>query len=73
MRTSSLLLDARAPNQSFGLACADQGHPRAALVTGDLRIADVLPQHPIESHGQLPGRRHLGHAFRLAVATRLKS
>ncbi len=60
-----------APNQSFGLACADPGHSRAALVTGDLRIADVLPQHPIESHGQLPGRRHLGHAFRLAVATRL--
>ena len=23
--------DARAPNQCSGLACADQGHPRAAL------------------------------------------
>ena len=23
--------DARAPNQCIGLACADQGHPRAAL------------------------------------------
>jgi hypothetical protein len=39
MRTSSLLLDARALIQPFGLACADQGHPRAALDKGDLRIA----------------------------------
>ncbi len=71
MRTSSLLLDARAPNQFIGLACADPGHPRAALDMGDLWIANVLPQHPVESHGQLPGRRHLGHALRLTVATRL--
>ena len=32
-------LDARAPNQFIGLAfSADQGHPRAALDMGDLRI-----------------------------------
>src|SRR5208337_841191 len=68
MRTSSLLLDARAPNQSFGMVFTCQGHPRAALDKGDLWISNVLPQHPVESHGQLPGRRHLGHAFRLMVA-----
>src|ERR1039457_822837 len=28
--------DARAPNQLNGLACADQGHPRAALDANDL-------------------------------------
>ena len=27
IRTSSLLLDARAPNQTDGLACADHSHP----------------------------------------------
>jgi hypothetical protein len=31
-------LDARAPNQFCGLACADQGHPRAALDVGDCWI-----------------------------------
>src|ERR1700721_4405280 len=71
MRTSSLLPDARAPNQYHGLACADQGHPRAALDTGDLWIANVLPQHPVESHCQLPCRRHLGHALGLVVAASL--
>src|SRR5208337_2888865 len=30
--------DARAPNQHNGLACADQGHPRAALDANDLWI-----------------------------------
>ncbi len=64
-------LDARAPNQFIGLACADQGHPRAALDTGDLRIRHIGAQHPVESHGQLPGRRHLGHTPRLVVTTRL--
>ena len=33
-------LDARAPNQSYGLNIA-QGHPRVALDTNDLRIADI--------------------------------
>jgi len=28
--------DARAPNQGNGLACADQGHPRATLDVGGL-------------------------------------
>jgi len=32
----------RAPNQSFGLACADQRHPRAALDTNDLWIPCVV-------------------------------
>jgi len=31
----------RAPNQSFGLACADQRHPRAALDTNDLWIPSI--------------------------------
>jgi hypothetical protein len=38
MRTSRLVRDARAPNQRLGLACADQGHPRAALDANDLWI-----------------------------------
>ena len=42
--------DARAPNQSSGLACADQGHPRAALDANDLWIAHVGAQHPVESY-----------------------
>jgi hypothetical protein len=33
-------LDARAPNQSYGLNIA-QGHPRVALDTNDLWIADI--------------------------------
>ncbi len=44
-------LDARAPNQFSGLACADHGLSRAALDVGDLRICGVGPQHPVESHG----------------------
>ena len=38
MRTSRPVRDARAPNQFIGLACADQGHPRAALDANDLWI-----------------------------------
>ena len=34
-------IGARAPNQSLGLACADQRHPRAALDTNDLWIAGI--------------------------------
>jgi hypothetical protein len=33
-------LDARAPNQSYGLNIS-QGHPRAALDMNDLRIANM--------------------------------
>jgi hypothetical protein len=49
-----------------GLACADQGHPRAALDANDLRIRRLGAQHPVESYRQPARRRHLGHAFRLA-------
>ena len=34
-------LEARAPNQHSGLACADQGHPRAALDANDLWVRGV--------------------------------
>ena len=50
MRTSRLVRDARAPNQSCGLACADQGHPRAALDANDLWIRGLGAQHPVESY-----------------------
>ena len=60
--------DARAPNQSSGLARADQGHPRAALDANDLRIRLLRAQHPVESYGQLARRRHFGHSPGLAVA-----
>ncbi len=43
-------LEARAPNQSSGLACADQGHPRAALDANDLWIRFFGAQHPVESY-----------------------
>jgi hypothetical protein len=44
------LRDARAPNQLSGLACADQGHPRAALDANDLWIRFLCAQHPVESY-----------------------
>ena len=43
-RTSSLFLDARVPIHGREMAFASQGHPRAALDTGDLWITNVLPQ-----------------------------
>ena len=61
-------LDARAPNQFRGLACAVQGHPRAALDTNDLRIRRFRTQHPVESDCQPACRRHFCHALRLVVA-----
>src|SRR5262245_46121482 len=67
MRTSSSSLDAKAPNQSFGLASADQGHPRAALDTNDFWIRSVGAQHPVQSYGQLARRCHLGYSLRLLV------
>src|SRR5262249_61463798 len=60
-------LDARASNQSFGLASADQGHPRAALDTNDFWIRSVGVQHPVQSYGQLARRCHLGYSLRLLV------
>ncbi len=62
-------LDARAPNQVRGLACAGHGAPRAALVVNDLRIGGVGTQHPVESYRQLAGRCHLGYSLGLAMAT----
>src|SRR5579859_7485046 len=62
------MLGGRAPNQSDGLACADQGHPRAALHANDLRIRCAAPQHPVESYSQLARHRHSGHVLRLLVA-----
>src|ERR1035438_104796 len=64
-------LDARAPNQSCGLACAVQGHPRAALDTNDLRIRRLAAQHPVEPDCQPACRRHLGHPFGLVMAAML--
>ena len=52
-------LDARAPNQLSGLACAVQGHPRAALDTNDLRIRRLRAQHPVEPDCQSACRRYL--------------
>ncbi len=55
------------PINSYGLACADQGHPRAALDANDLWIPGLGAQHPVESYRQLTRRRHLGHALRLLM------
>jgi hypothetical protein len=59
---------ARAPNQRCGLACADEWHPRAALGSNNPWIPGIGAQHPVESHGQLSCRRHLGYSFRLPMA-----
>jgi len=53
----------RAPNQCFGLACADQSHPRADLDTNDLWIPCIRAQHPVESNRQFPRCRHFGHSL----------
>ena len=45
------LREARAPNQHNGLTSVDQGHPRAALDTNDLRIGGLGAHHPKESYG----------------------
>src|SRR5205807_464992 len=39
------------PINTCGLACADQGQPRAALDANDLWIGHVRAQHPVESYG----------------------
>ncbi len=39
------------PINTCGLACADQGQPRAALDADDLWIRHVRAQHPVESYG----------------------
>ena len=39
------------PINPCGLACADQGQPRAALDANDLWIGHVGAQHPVESYG----------------------
>ena len=51
MRTPLLVRGARALIQCLGLVGPCQGHPRAALDAGDLRIGHVLAKHPVESHG----------------------
>src|SRR6059036_3010997 len=52
------------PINSFGLALADQGHPRAALDANDVRIRPLRAQHPVQSYRQLARRCHLSHRFR---------
>ncbi len=59
------------PITTCGLACADQGHPRAALDANDLWISGLRAQHPVESYGQLACRCHFGHGTRLVVAMML--
>src|SRR5215813_8986133 len=55
------------PINSFGLAFADQGHPRAALDANDCRIRSLGAQHPVQSYGQLTRRCHLGHSLGLLM------
>src|SRR5436190_4585218 len=67
MRTSRLCGMRERPINSFGLARADQGHPRAALDANDVRIRPLRAQHPVQSYRQLACRCHLSHRFRLLV------
>src|SRR5438876_3819610 len=50
MRTSRHYGMRERPININGLACADQGHPRAALDANDLRIRLVRTQHPVQSY-----------------------
>ena len=61
------LRDVRAPNQGIGLACADQGHPRAALDGNALWTRFLGAQYPVEPYRQLARRRDLGHVLRLGM------
>lgn len=60
--------DARVPIQANGLACADHGMTRAALVVNDLGIGRLGAQHPVEPYRQLARGRYLGHSGWLMVA-----
>src|SRR5205823_9730017 len=46
MRTSRRYGMRERPINSYGLARADQGHPRAALDANDVRIRPLRAQHP---------------------------
>src|SRR5206468_3235839 len=51
MRTSRRYGMRERPINTCGLACADQGQPRAALDANDLWIRGLRAQHPVESYG----------------------
>src|SRR2546428_9426148 len=67
MRTSRRYGMRERPINSYGLARADQGHPRAALDANDGWIRSLGTQHPVPSYGQLARRCHFGHRFRLLM------
>src|SRR5207245_9843021 len=67
MRTSRRYGMRERPINSFGLARADQGHPRAALDANNGWIRPLRAQHPVQSYRQLARRCHLSHRFRLLV------
>src|SRR3989441_2983122 len=68
MRTSRRYGMRERPINSYGLARADQGYPRAALDANDGWIRPLRAQHPVQSYRQLARRCHLSHRFRLLVA-----
>src|SRR5205807_10590769 len=68
MRTSRRYGMRERPINSYGLARADQGHPRAALDANNGWIRLLGTQHPVQSYRQFARRCHLGHRFRLLVA-----
>ena len=67
MRTSRRYGMRERPISSFGLARADQGHPRAALDANDGWIRPLRAQHPVQSYRQLARCCHFSHRFRLLV------
>src|SRR5437870_13123715 len=68
MRTSRRYGMRERPINSFGLARADQGHPRAALDANNGWIRLLGTQHPVQSYCQLARRCYFGHRFRLGMA-----
>ena len=67
-RSFCALRDARAPNQCSGLACADQGHPRAALDRHGFLGVLIGAQHPVKPYGQFACHSHLGDCLGLVAA-----
>src|SRR5580698_1196005 len=60
--------DARVPTQQDGLALADQGMTRAALVVNRFAVRCLGAEHPVKPYRQFARRGYLGHPFWLRVA-----
>src|SRR5207247_11233429 len=65
MRTSRRYGMRERPINTDGLACADQGQPRAALDANDLWILGLRAQYPVELYSLFSGHGHLSNQLGL--------